>query len=73
MHILFELTNRFGAKCMGDCFALPGMLMAVTGVEEPAVDGYEGVVVLAVRKPSIPAYRIYYFEVLSYLFRNPFP
>lgn len=49
------------------------MLVAVTGVEEAAVDGDEGVIVFAVRKPSIPAYRIYYFEVLSYLFRNPFP
>jgi len=48
VHVLLELTDGFGAEGVGYGLALAGVLRAVAGVEEAALDGDEGVVVLAI-------------------------
>ena len=45
-HVLLELRDGLGAECMGDGFALAGVFGAIAGVEEAAVDGDKGVVIV---------------------------
>lgn len=48
VHVLLELADGLGAEGVGHGLALAGVLRAVAGVEEAALDGDEGVVVLAI-------------------------
>lgn len=46
-HIRLELNNRLGSKDVRHELALPGMLGAVSGVEEASADRDKGVVEIA--------------------------
>ena len=46
-HVLLELGNGFDAESVRDSFAFPRVFGAITGIEEAAVDGNEGIVILA--------------------------
>jgi hypothetical protein len=48
VHVLLELADGLGAEGVSYSLALAGVLRAVAGVEEAALDGDEGVVVLAI-------------------------
>jgi hypothetical protein len=75
MHILFELANRFGGECVGDCFPFACMLSPITSVEKAALYRYEGIVVLAIsggRQPTGTLLGICNCGV-TYAFRKPFP
>ena len=45
---MLELANGLGAEGVGHGLALAGVFRAVTSVEETALDGDEGIVVLAI-------------------------
>ena len=48
VHVLLELADGLGAEGVGHGLALAGVLRAVAGVEETALDRDEGVVVLTI-------------------------
>ena len=45
LHVGFELCDALDAECVGDGLAFAGVLGAITGIEEAALDGDEGVVI----------------------------
>lgn len=49
IHVLLKLSNRLGAEGVGNSFSFAGMFGSITGIEETALDGDKGIVVLAGR------------------------
>lgn len=50
MHILFELTNTLSRESVRNSLTLPGVLSTVSSVEQPSLDGNEGIIVFTAKK-----------------------
>jgi hypothetical protein len=70
VHVCFELANALGGEGVRDGFALAGVLCAVAGVEETALDGDECVIVVPLKDQMKTSIR---GRVRAYDFRKPFP
>lgn len=46
MHVCFKLADAFHGEGVRDGFTLSGVLCAIAGVEETALNGYEYVIVV---------------------------
>ena len=69
MHVGFELADAFRGEGVGDGLALAGVFCSVSGVEETALDGDEGVVEI----PSSYQRQVRWKIGDTYDFKKPFP